>query len=177
MIVMTDIAKKIISRHRPAYGVAVDMTVGNGNDTLFLAKIASTVYGFDIQAEALSATQKRLKDNHITNCQLFETGHEHFDIRVPDNVDLAVYNLGYLPGGDKTITTQAQTTLESLERLLPKLNKNALVVLVVYQGHDDKEKQALEAYARTLPVPAYDVFSFSSLNTVDAPSIIGIIKK
>ncbi len=45
MIVMTDIAKKIIAQHRSSYEVAVDMTVGNGNDTLFLAKVASTVYG------------------------------------------------------------------------------------------------------------------------------------
>ncbi len=177
MIVMTDIAKKIIAEHRSSYEVAVDMTVGNGNDTLFLAKVASTVYGFDIQREALAATEKRLKDNHVTNCQLFETGHEHFDTRVTDDVDLAVYNLGYLPGGDKSIITQAQTTLESLARLLPKLKKNALVILVVYQGHDEKEKRALEAYVKTLPVPSYDVFFFSSLNTTDAPSIIGLIKK
>ena len=177
MIVMTDIAKKIITQHRSSYDVAIDMTVGNGNDTLFLTKIATLVYGFDIQHEALIITRERLKDNRVTNCRLFEKGHEHFDTHVPETVDLAVYNLGYLPGGDKSIITQARTTLKSLDRLLPKLNKNALVVLVVYQGHDEKEKHALEAYVKTLPVPAYDVFSFSSLNTTKAPGIIGIIKK
>ena len=177
MIKMTDIAKKIIKDHRPSYGVAVDMTVGNGHDTLFLASVADTVYGFDIQAEALATTRQRLDEHHITHCRLIEDGHEHIDRHIEEDIDLAIYNLGYLPGGDKALRTHSETTIVSLDRLLPKLAHDALVLLVVYQGHDVREKEALSAYFETLPVNAYDVFSFSSLNTQKAPRIIGAVKK
>ena len=30
----------------------------------------------------------------------------------------AIFNLGYLPGGDKSITTQASTTISAIEQLL-----------------------------------------------------------
>ena len=40
--------------------IVVDATMGNGHDTLFLAKLAKQVYAFDIQEQALENTQERL---------------------------------------------------------------------------------------------------------------------
>lgn len=48
--------------------VLVDMTCGNGYDTLFLAENMDEqafLYGFDIQASALASTQSRLETNGL----------------------------------------------------------------------------------------------------------------
>lgn len=39
----------------------VDATMGNGHDTLFLAKLAKEVYAFDIQEQALSIRKSAWK--------------------------------------------------------------------------------------------------------------------
>ena len=44
--------------------------MGNGHDTLFLAKLAKQVYAFDIQEQALEKTQERLNQAGMTNAQL-----------------------------------------------------------------------------------------------------------
>ena len=53
----------------------IDMTIGNGNDTLFLARIAKHVYGFDIQKEAIEITQQKLKKESLSNVTLFCDSH------------------------------------------------------------------------------------------------------
>ena len=48
--------------------IAVDGTMGNGNDTLFLAQLVGEtgkVYAFDIQAAALLATERRLREADV----------------------------------------------------------------------------------------------------------------
>lgn len=50
--------------------IVVDATMGNGHDTLFLAKLAKQVYAFDIQEQALEKTQERLNQAGMTNAQL-----------------------------------------------------------------------------------------------------------
>ena len=45
--------------------IAVDATMGNGHDTLFMAECVGKtglVYAFDIQAQAIEATKARLTD-------------------------------------------------------------------------------------------------------------------
>ncbi len=60
--------------------VVVDATMGNGHDTLFLAKLAKQVYAFDIQKQALEKTQERLHQAGLTNAQLILQGHETLGI-------------------------------------------------------------------------------------------------
>lgn len=61
----------------------VDATVGNGKDTLFLAKKVGPcgrVYGFDIQEKALSKTKALLKKNNlIERTEILHCGHEQLD--------------------------------------------------------------------------------------------------
>lgn len=52
------------------------MTVGNGNDTLFLANISKKVFGFDIQGVAIENTKKLLRENNVYNYELFNISHE-----------------------------------------------------------------------------------------------------
>ena len=76
--------------------IVVDATMGNGHDTLFLAKLAKQVYAFDIQEQALEKTQERLHQAGLTNVQLILQGHETLDQFVTE-AKAGIFNLGYLP--------------------------------------------------------------------------------
>jgi hypothetical protein len=77
--------------------VAVDATMGNGNDTAFLAGLAKKVYAFDVQEQALEKTRQRLSDLEIENAELILDGHENLDRYVTEPIRAAIFNLGYLP--------------------------------------------------------------------------------
>ena len=81
--------------------VAVDATMGNGNDTAFLAGLAKKVYAFDVQEQALEKTSQRLSDLGIENAELILDGHENLDHYVTEPIRAAIFNLGYLPSADK----------------------------------------------------------------------------
>ena len=97
--------------------IVVDATMGNGHDTLFLAKLAKQVYAFDIQEQAVVKTRARLEEAGVDNAQLILAGHETVDAYV-DEVKAAIFNLGYLPSADKSVITQPQTTLQALNQTL-----------------------------------------------------------
>ena len=46
-----------------------------------------------------------------------------------------MYNLGFLPGGNKEITTLAKTTMKSIEDGLELLDSNGIMTIAVYRGH------------------------------------------
>ncbi len=122
----------------------IDATCGNGVDTLMLAQLAlneasGSLYVFDIQAEALAQTRQRLK--HLTPQEqervvILHQCHSKFPESIANGtVRLIVYNLGYLPGGDKAVTTCMETTLQSISRALPLLCSGGCLSITVYPGH------------------------------------------
>ena len=91
----------------------VDATMGNGHDTLFLAKLAKEVYAFDIQKTAIEHTKMRLKEaGYMERAVLFQEGHEQMASYVEEEVSAVLFNFGYLPGGDHRIATRAKTSVE-----------------------------------------------------------------
>ncbi|MGR9100640.1 MAG: class I SAM-dependent methyltransferase, partial [Gammaproteobacteria bacterium] len=114
-ISLVEKAHRRIAERLGGYDVAVDATVGNGHDLLFLAECVGQegrVYGFDVQQSALDAARERLdKTGSGTRVTLFLCGHESMYDRIPaadrGRIAAVMFNLGYLPGGDKTVTTRA----------------------------------------------------------------------
>mgnify|MGYP000544377147 FL=1 len=104
-----------------ASAVAVDATMGNGNDTAFLAQHAKKVYAFDVQEQALKSTKERLEKQAISNAQLILDGHQNLDKYVSEPIRAAIFNLGYLPSADKTVITKPDTTLVAIEKILERL--------------------------------------------------------
>ena len=49
----------------------------------------------------------------------------------------AIFNLGYLPGGDKTIVTKPETTISAIEQLFTIMAPEGIIVLVIYHGHPE----------------------------------------
>lgn len=165
--------------------IVVDGTVGNGGDTILLATLVGErgkVYGFDIQSAALEKTKEKLLLTGLSSrVKLIQEGHENVSQYIPEEEQIAaaVFNLGYLPSGDKSIVTTPSTTLEAIQQLLPKLRKGGLLLIVVYWGHEGgkEEKTALLQYLPTLPQKEYDVLHYQFLNQKNAPPFLLAVEK
>lgn len=153
---------------------AIDMTCGRGNDTLFLANISKEVYAFDIQDEAISSTKSLLDDHNISNVSIFKESHDLFDIYVSGEVDLVIYNLGYLPSSNKAIKTDSNIVITSLEKVLKFLSNGGIVVIVIYL-HDLFESDKINEFVKGLG-KGYDVMKYEVLNKNKSPYIIKIQK-
>ena len=99
--------------------IAVDATAGNGHDTLYLAQKVGErghVYAFDVQQAALDSTKERLAENGIPDerVTLILSGHERMADYVKEPVRCVLFNLGWLPSGDHSVTTRVPTTLAAV---------------------------------------------------------------
>ncbi len=169
-------AHKLWKEHLKPGDRAIDATCGNGYDTLVLSKIGlSHLYVFDIQENAIKETKNRvgIKKNisYHLGCHSTFSG-------VEKPVHLIVYNLGYLPGGDKSLTTCAETTLKSLENGLELLTPEGLISLTLYTGHNEgkREEKAILAQVAQLSPKKFQVSHHRTLNRSQAPSLL-LIKK
>ena len=158
--------------------IVVDATMGNGYDTLFLAKLAKQVYAFDIQEQALEKTSQRIQEAGLTNVDLILQGHETVDQFVTE-VKAAIFNLGYLPSADKSIITQPQTTLEALEKLCQMLIKGGRIAIMIYYGHEggDIERDAVLDFVSQLPQQEYTATIYRTLNQINNPPFLVMIEK
>ncbi|BAH06009.1 class I SAM-dependent methyltransferase [Clostridium kluyveri] len=177
------IAKDICIKKLKEGDIAVDATMGNGNDTVFLAEIvgqSGKVYAFDIQQDAIKNTQKKIAyKNLFKYVKLINDGHENMDNYISEKVKLVIFNLGYLPKGEHSITTRADTTLIALKKALNLIDKNGVVILVVYYGHEQGkfEKMSLERYVKTLHQKKYNVVKINFINQINSPPMLIIIEK
>jgi len=138
--------------------LAIDATCGNGHDTLFLAEICSVI-GLDIQSQAIESTQSLL-EKHQKKALLYHMSHADIDtIPLPRPPKLIVYNLGYLPRGDKSITTMVNTTVESVEKSLTLLAPDGALSITCYPGHEEgkKEEEILEKWIAKLDLDKWSV--------------------
>ena len=158
--------------------IVVDATMGNGHDTLFLAKLAKQVYAFDIQEQALEKTSQRLQEADLTNVDLILQGHETVDQFVTE-AKAAIFNLGYLPSADKSIITQPQTTIEALDKLCQLLVKGGRIAIMIYYGHEggDIERDAVMDYVSQLPQQEYTATIYRTLNQINNPPFLVMIEK
>lgn len=155
--------------------LAIDATCGNGHDTLFLAELCSVI-GLDIQEAAIQNTEELLK-KHAKEVVLQRISHEKIDeVPLPRSPQLIVYNLGYLPKGDKRITTMTESTLASVKKGLELLAPGGALSITCYPGHDEgsKEEKALETWAAGLFSDRWLVCHHKWLNRKGAPSWLWI---
>lgn len=162
-------------------GVVIDATCGNGNDTLYLLKNyeIKKLYCFDIQTKALENTKQKLKEEKVCDqsVEYLHECHSKLDLFVNDPVCLIIYNLGYLPTGDKSLTTQTNTTLTSLKKALLLIKPGGLISVTCYPGHDEGEKELkkITLWVGELNQNIYSIYFYQSLNK-KAPCLIFISK-
>ncbi len=163
--------------------VVIDATAGNGYDTLFLAEKVGPfgrVYSFDIQKEAIDKTYKKLKQQNLRKqVILLKESHEHLRHFVRDHVNVIMYNLGYLPGGDQNVTTKHDTTLESLEQALELLAPGGIISIIMYPGHQEgaEEKKRIIPFCKKLEPALYASLNTCLLNRGQNPPELAVIQK
>ncbi|MFJ7640550.1 MULTISPECIES: class I SAM-dependent methyltransferase [unclassified Peribacillus] len=182
-----DFAKLLLERAVQQGDITVDGTMGNGHDTVFLAQLVGEtghVYSFDIQEQAIHTTANKLETEHLQKrCTLVHDGHEQLDTYITGEhagkITGAIYNLGYLPGGDKSIITQADTTIASLEKLFDMMAPEGIIVLVIYHGHPggETERDALMHYVQNLSQQKAHVLKYDFINQVHSPPFLIAIEK
>ncbi|GAA0374570.1 tRNA (mnm(5)s(2)U34)-methyltransferase [Bacillus horti] len=166
--------------------LVVDATMGNGLDTLFLAKLvgeAGQILAYDVQQEALDHTRERLMREKIaTPVELMLKGHETVAEELQHAkkpLAAAMFNLGYRPGSDKSIVTVPQTTLQAIQSLCQYLKPNGLITLVIYSGHESgkQEKDQLLARLGTWDQKEFDVLQYQFINQQNSPPFLLVIQK
>ncbi len=183
MVDLMSLEKQFLYSHIKKGITAVDFTMGNGHDTLFLSKAIGEdgkVYAFDIQQQALINTKERLTENQcVDNYTLILASHHLVKEYVKEKINVGVFNLGYLPGSDKKITTLHETTLQAVDAALDLLADDGIILIAVYPGHAEGE---IEGSLLTEKLSSLDrkqicVSKFTILNSPTSPYFIAIEKK
>jgi 16S rRNA C1402 N4-methylase RsmH len=164
----------------------VDATMGNGHDTLFLARCVGTdgkVIGFDVQQKALDETRRRLLSEGIadSNVELHHESHDQLSNHViPDSIAAVVFNLGYLPGADKALITQVNTTLNALTQSVSCLRKGGVLSVMCYPGHSggDKEASAVKQWMNQCEGSSLDICCYRRREAKsNTPFLFSALKK
>jgi len=158
---------------------AVDATCGNGHDTLQLARLVGArghVWGFDIQEQAITETARRVAEAGLSSrITLQQRGHEELADHVTGPLQVVLFNLGYRPGGDRSIITRPDTTGSALEQALGLLAAGGIVVVTVYPGHDGgaEEQSTVERWAARLDPRTHHCWRMGQTNvTPEAPYLL-----
>lgn len=174
---ITEYCHGLIRQYAPGFGCCVDATMGNGNDTQFLSRMAGEegqVFAFDIQEAALENTKKRLEDSGCAgNTRLILDSHENMDAYVSEEADVIVFNFGYLPGGDHKLATRPETSIPAMETGLRLLKKGGLMCLCIYSGGDSgyREREAVLMFLKTLDPKKYLVIIHGFFNRPNDPPL------
>ena len=162
---------------------AVDATMGNGQDTLWLCErvgASGRVYAFDVQMEAVERTRQRLIEAKLMDrASLFCAGHERMAEFVTESVDAVMFNLGWLPGATHGVTTRVETTLAAAEAALKILKPDGVMTICVYPGHDEgkRELEAVTNWAAGLDDKRWDALVKHYLNQPNDPPVMIAIRK
>lgn len=180
---LTGIHPALASTIRPGDTV-IDATMGNGNDTLFLAKcVGSTgkVFAFDIQPQALIATEKRLKKIGIStqNIELILASHTQLEHYVTQPINAVMFNLGYLPGSNHACITQGKESLSAIQASMRLLEKGGVISIACYTGHQGGKEEALliTEYLRTLDIKQWLITHIHQLNGGEKAPFLLLLEK
>ncbi len=159
-ISLLEIAHDIVGSYIEPADIALDATLGNGHDTVFLARSVGAgghVLGFDIQQKALVNSFQRLLQHDLQRrVTLRLASHADMLSHIPKQwygrVRAVMFNLGYLPGADKAVITQIDSTLAALDSACVLLAPRAVITVLAYPGHagGDLETEQLAAWCRQL---------------------------
>lgn len=171
---ISELSHYIINNFLHQKNVAIDATLGNGYDTKYLSNNFKKVYSFDIQKEAC---ENFIDSNN--NVTVICDSHDQFNKYIHEEVDCIMYNLGFLPGGNKCITTMHETSLKSIKDGLDLLKSGGFITICIYRGHDEGkiEESCILEYLECLPKSKYGVMIHSFLNRSKSSPLLAVIEK
>ncbi|MBO4283359.1 MAG: 16S rRNA (cytosine(1402)-N(4))-methyltransferase [Clostridia bacterium] len=184
MVDLLELQKRFILAHLRPGDVAVDCTMGNGNDTAFLSETvgeSGRVYAFDIQEAAVESTRAHLVSLGCPeNYTLIHASHHLIREYVREAPKAVMFNLGYLPGsGKKQVTTMRETTMEAVRGAVELLANDGILLVAVYPGHEEGrlEGEMLAEYFSTLDRRLICCSCFKIVNSPTSPYFFIVEKK
>lgn len=176
--------EKIVSVLRTG-DVVVDATVGNGHDTAFLANAVGrtgTVIAIDIQEEALRRARERIAKSGWTHVSFCHGSHAVMHDWVPERyrgqVKAVMFNLGYLPRGDKAIVTRLPSTVTAIRAAGDFLVEGGMMTILAYTGHPHgwDEAQGVEQLLRELSAGQFSVWQSHPQLIQGQPCLFAVTK-
>jgi predicted methyltransferase len=183
---LTEKAHQILREHLRTGDLAIDATAGNGYDTSFLAEQVGEhgrVIAIDLQASAIESTKAKLRAANLMervhlHCADHAGALESLKEQHSGTVDAILFNLGYLPGSDKTIQTHTESTVRALKASAKQLRPGGLLCVTAYRGHlgGAEEAQCVEDWMHSQEPHGYtlECYEPSSTNT---PPILWVLRK
>ncbi len=164
----------------------VDATCGNGKDSVVLARVlcqkkSTSLHCIDIQEQAVEHTKTLLLrevPDFFEHVRFYVGSHETLPSVGSPGPKLILYNLGWLPGSDKTVTTRVSSTLISVTRALELLRPGGVVNITCYPGHKEgeEEERALTLLSDSLDPKRWNCTFARTTNRHRAPSLLCIQK-
>ena len=156
---------KWLDQHAQSDWISVDLTAGNGHDTLKLAQLTKKVIAVDIQPVAIEASKQRLQG--FDNVELYELDHQNINEVVDDWIHLVIMNCGYLPNHNKNIRTHAESSLIALTKVERHIRKNGYVIITCYPNHrgGKKELETIKLWLGHHPNYEITIFEYPKPNT------------
>ena len=155
------------------------MTAGNGNDSKFILdkKNPKILYAFDIQKLSQERCQKLIGQRE--NFKFILDDHKNIEKYIKEKIDLFIYNLGFLPRGNKSITTNYKSVIKSLESALSLLNKNGLILITFYPGHEAGKDEAFYVgnFLKNLDQKKFQLIKYDFYNQINNPPFLISIRK
>ncbi|MFT5104412.1 MAG: SAM-dependent methyltransferase [Verrucomicrobiales bacterium] len=183
----TELAHQLVGAHLKKRHCVIDATAGNGHDTLFLAEMVGNggkVYAIDNQQAAIDSTRQRLGDSPFAQpVEYFCASHADLLELVPTKkhgrVRAVMFNLGYLPGGNKSETTTWPTTLKAIRAALQILNADGIITIAIYPGHPagKQESIALDKFVAQLDPTQFRAIRYGVVNAANDPPYLLAIEK
>lgn len=178
---LTEQAHAIVASVVKSGDTVIDATAGNGFDTCFLAEQVGTegrVFAFDIQQQAIQRTADRLHKAGLSNVTLLQRDHSEMTEAIPKEhhrrVAAVMFNLGYLPGGDRSVITDSTSTTAAIRAALDLLRPGGIVTIIAYPGHSggNDESATVRRLIETLAAGTYDVsIQYAASNSESAPRL------
>jgi hypothetical protein len=130
----------------------------------------------DVQEEAVTRTRKRLQEGgYVSNVYYTCGSHDTFPpIILPGTVSCVNYNLGYLPGSDKKVITEPESTVKSLINAQKLIKPGGVLTVMAYRGHAGGQEEE-DAVLNLFNQPMFDrwqIDKYARQIRVKAPVLI-----
>jgi hypothetical protein len=126
----------------------------------------------------------KFREASLSDClTLIHASHADMNQKIPEQyhgkIRTIMFNLGYLPGGDKSVITLTDSTLTALTVASRILANNGVITLLAYPGHQggDLETDQVRNWCEQLDTKQFEVNAFYSTEHKDSAPILFIIRK
>lgn len=180
---LTQLAHNIIRRIVQPGDTVMDATAGNGNDTQMLTTLVGATgrtIAIDIQQPAIESTADRLtKAGLIADLRLGDHASELKKLQASGvRVKAVMFNLGYLPGSDKQITTAGNSTLAAIRIASDLLLPGGVVTIIAYRGHAGglDETTIVEQWIDELPTDRFETSRIEGDSTQATSPVLFVVR-